>query len=105
MHTHTITHTHTHAHTHYNTHTHTCTHTLYHTHTHSDRPLPPRYDSPPEGVRGRWAGLPLCVVTGTDGEGYPVPSLHRGGSVQQPPIRDQRAECPPGGRAGEDATC
>ncbi len=60
-----------------------------------------RHDSPSEGLRGRWAGLPLCVVTGTDGARHPVPPLHRGGAVQQPPVRDVGAERQTGGRAGE----
>lgn len=60
-----------------------------------------RYDSPSQGLRGGWAGLPLCGVTGTDGAGHPVAPLHRGGAVQQPPVRDVGAECATGGRAGD----
>lgn len=59
-----------------------------------------RHHAAQTGIWGGWARLSLCVVTRADGERHSEPSVHRGGPVQQPPVRHQRPECPRSGRAG-----
>lgn len=60
-----------------------------------------RYNATKAGLRGWWPRLSLCVLTGTDGEGHPEPPVHRGRTVQQPPVWDECTECTGGSWTGE----
>lgn len=51
---------------------------------------PFRHDAAQEGLRGGRQRLSLCGVPGADGAGHPGPPLHRGRTVQQPPVWNQR---------------
>ena len=60
-----------------------------------------RHHPSSQGLRDRRARLPFCGIAGADGARHPVAPLHRGRSIQQPPVRHVCAERPAGGRTGE----
>lgn len=63
-----------------------------------------RHDPAEAGLRGGRQRLSLRDLQRADGEGHPGPQVHRGGAIQQPPVRDQRAVGPGGGGEGNGDT-
>lgn len=64
-------------------------------------PAPVRHNTATKRLWGGWQRLSLHVLERADGARDSGTQVHRGGTVQQPPLRDQHTVCQRGRRQGK----